>query len=82
LNAWNEIIRNSVDVKFLLFVECSFEVMEKRLIKRGETSGFSINTIIFLQVELMITLKQLKNGLIHSLLKPNQLFKFLRRKKK
>jgi len=32
-------MKNSVDVKFLLFIECSFEVMEKRLIKRGETSG-------------------------------------------
>lgn len=28
-----------VDLKFLLFFKCSFEVMEKRLIERGKTSG-------------------------------------------
>lgn len=39
LDAWNEIIKDQADVKFLLFVECSFEVMEQRLLKRGETSG-------------------------------------------
>jgi UMP-CMP kinase len=28
-----------VDFKFLLSIECSFEVMEKRLLERGKTSG-------------------------------------------
>ena len=32
---------DKVDLKFLLFFECSFEVMEKRLLKRGESSGRS-----------------------------------------
>ena len=41
LNAWNAIMQPFAQVKFLLFVECSFEVMEKRLLKRGETSGRS-----------------------------------------
>ena len=37
--SWDKIIGKQATIKFLLMFECSFEVMEKRLIKRGETSG-------------------------------------------
>jgi len=30
---------NIVDVKFVLFFSCTEEIMKKRLLKRGETSG-------------------------------------------
>lgn len=39
LSAWNSMMNHLVEFKFLLFFECSFEVMEKRLISRGKTSG-------------------------------------------
>jgi UMP-CMP kinase family protein len=41
IDAWEKVIKNDVDVSFLLFFECSEETMGKRLIKRGETSGRS-----------------------------------------
>lgn len=28
LDAWNATMKDSVDVKFLLYIECTFEVME------------------------------------------------------
>jgi adenylate kinase family enzyme len=30
-----------VELSFLMFFECTFEVMEKRLLERGKTSGRS-----------------------------------------
>jgi adenylate kinase family enzyme len=41
VNAWNNIMKDTVDVHCLLYFTCSEEVMEKRLLKRGETSGRS-----------------------------------------
>lgn len=41
LDAWEKIIKDTVDVSFLLHLTCSEETMEKRLIKRGETSNRS-----------------------------------------
>ena len=42
LNVWNKIIgKKNANISFLLFFKCSLETMEKRLIKRGETSGRS-----------------------------------------
>jgi adenylate kinase family enzyme len=38
-----KLVGTTVDVQFLLYVKCSFEVMEQRLLKRGETSGISFN---------------------------------------
>jgi len=34
-------MNDEVDVPFILFFDCPEEVMEKRLLKRGETSGRS-----------------------------------------
>ena len=36
---WAEIVGDSADVLFILFLNVSEEVMEQRLLKRGETSG-------------------------------------------
>lgn len=36
---WNKQIGAKAVVKFLLYFECSAEVMEERLLKRAETSG-------------------------------------------
>lgn len=41
LDVWNSIINDIADVKFLLYFTCTLETMEKRLLKRGETSGRS-----------------------------------------
>ena len=41
LDAWNLIIKDSVDVPCLLYFSCSEATMEKRILKRGETSGRS-----------------------------------------
>jgi UMP-CMP kinase len=41
VDAWNSIIKDSADVPCLLYFTCSEETMEKRLLKRGETSGRS-----------------------------------------
>mmetsp|Transcript_60109 Transcript_60109/g.173352 ORF Transcript_60109/g.173352 Transcript_60109/m.173352 type:complete len:275 (-) Transcript_60109:150-974(-) len=38
---WESLVGNTVDLKFVLLIECSEEVMMKRLLKRGETSGRS-----------------------------------------
>ena len=39
LKAWNEIIGDSFNVKFLLYFEVPEEELRKRLFKRAETSG-------------------------------------------
>jgi adenylate kinase family enzyme len=39
VEAWNKMMADLVNFRFLLFFECSLETMEKRLLKRGETSG-------------------------------------------
>ena len=39
LDFWHKIIGNQADVEFLLFFDCPSDILEKRLIKRGETSG-------------------------------------------
>ena len=39
VDTWDKIIGNDVDLKVVLFYDCSAEVMEKRLIERGKTSG-------------------------------------------
>lgn len=41
LNCWNEQMKDCADIQFLLFLDCPHEVMTKRLLKRGETSGRS-----------------------------------------
>jgi adenylate kinase family enzyme len=41
IDAWNKIMGEKVNLKFLLYFECSFEAMEKRLLERGKTSGRS-----------------------------------------
>jgi UMP-CMP kinase len=45
IDAWNSIIKDSADVPCLLFFNCSEETMEKRLLKRGETSGRSDDNV-------------------------------------
>ncbi|EKX52786.1 hypothetical protein GUITHDRAFT_60061, partial [Guillardia theta CCMP2712] len=39
LRGWNEIVATDVNVQFMVFLECSEEVMTERLKQRGETSG-------------------------------------------
>jgi len=41
LEAWKKIFKESVDVKFTLYYDCSLETMEKRLLERAKTSGRS-----------------------------------------
>ena len=41
LDAWKQIFKESVDVKFTLYYDCSLETMEKRLLERAKTSGRS-----------------------------------------
>jgi UMP-CMP kinase len=38
---WARVVGDAVDVAFVLYFECPEEEMEKRLLKRGETSGRS-----------------------------------------
>jgi UMP-CMP kinase len=38
-------MKNEVNMPFILFFDCPEEVMEKRLLKRGETSGRSDDNI-------------------------------------
>mmetsp|Transcript_38817 Transcript_38817/g.34506 ORF Transcript_38817/g.34506 Transcript_38817/m.34506 type:complete len:88 (+) Transcript_38817:126-389(+) len=44
-DAFKEVFGDSVDVKFTIFYECSFEVMEKRILERAKTSGRSDDNI-------------------------------------
>ena len=37
--AWMEVMGDSVKVKTLLYLGCSLETLEKRLIERGKSSG-------------------------------------------
>ncbi len=39
LEKWNEIIGDSIKLKFVLFLNCSEKTMIERVLKRGETSG-------------------------------------------
>lgn len=41
VDAWNEIIKDSINVPCLLYFSCSEETMKNRLLKRAETSGRS-----------------------------------------
>ena len=46
--AWMEVMGDSVKVKTLLYLNCTLETLEKRLLERGKTSGRSddnLNTI-------------------------------------
>ena len=36
---WNKIMGDDAELKIVLFYDCSFEMMEKRLIERGKSSG-------------------------------------------
>jgi len=41
IEEWNKIVGKTVDIKKILYYECSFETMEKRILERGKTSGRS-----------------------------------------
>jgi len=41
LTKWDEIIGDLFDVAFLLFFECSVEILEERILERAKTSGRS-----------------------------------------
>jgi len=45
IDVWNRIIGDSVEVKKILYFECSFETMEKRIMERSKTSGRSDDNI-------------------------------------
>jgi len=38
---WEKIVGDSVEIKKILYFECSFATMEKRILERGKTSGRS-----------------------------------------
>lgn len=38
-NGWHEVMGDTVEVQFVLFLDCSEEVMLDRLLKRGEAAG-------------------------------------------
>jgi len=39
VKGWEKVMGSYADVKFVLWLNCPEDVMEKRLLKRGETSG-------------------------------------------
>lgn len=39
ITEWEKLIGDSVNIKKILYYECSFETMEKRILERGKTSG-------------------------------------------
>ena len=39
LKLWNEIVGDSIKLKFVIFLNCSEKIMIDRVLKRGETSG-------------------------------------------
>jgi len=41
IDEWKRIVGDAVDIKKILYFECSFETMEKRILERGKTSGRS-----------------------------------------
>lgn len=41
IDEWKRIVGDAVDIKQILYFECSFETMEKRILERGKTSGRS-----------------------------------------
>jgi UMP-CMP kinase len=45
LEKWNEIIGDSIELKFVIFLNCSEKTMINRVLKRGETSGRSDDNI-------------------------------------
>jgi len=78
LDGWDKIVGDSVNVQFMLFMECSEEVMTERLLHRGETSGriddnaesirkrfrtYQTETMpVILQFEKMDKLKRIDSG--------------------
>lgn len=63
LDMWNKKMMKFCDVKFMLYVECSQEEMERRVMERGKSSGRSddnpetmkkrINTFVRITTPLM-----------------------------
>jgi len=49
---WNQVVGDSADVAFVLFFDCPDEVMQTRLLKRGETSGRSDDNIATIKKRL------------------------------
>jgi UMP-CMP kinase len=45
VDGWNSVMGDSVELQFVLFLECTEEEMEKRLLERGKTSGRSDDNI-------------------------------------
>ncbi len=45
VDGWKSVMGDSVDLQFVLFLECPEEEMEKRLLERGKTSGRSDDNI-------------------------------------
>jgi len=55
---WNEVVGDSADVAFVLFFDCPDEVMQNRLLKRGETSGRSDDNIASIKKRLQTFAQQ------------------------
>jgi len=45
IEEWNKIVGDSVEIKRILFYDCSFETMEKRILERAKVSGRSDDNI-------------------------------------
>jgi len=41
IDVWNQIVGDSVEIRKILYFDCSFETMEKRILERSKTSGRS-----------------------------------------
>jgi UMP-CMP kinase family protein len=39
VDAWNAQFKDKIDISFLLYLQCSAEIMTKRLLERGKSSG-------------------------------------------
>jgi adenylate kinase family enzyme len=44
-DTWKEVFGDSVKIKTLIYLRCQLETLEKRLLKRGESSGRSDDNI-------------------------------------
>nr|XP_054764177.1 UMP-CMP kinase-like [Lytechinus pictus] len=45
LSGWNEVMQDKVDLKFVLFFDCSKETCVQRILERGKTSGRSDDNV-------------------------------------
>eukprot|EP01121_Diplochlamys_sp_Union-15-3_P001044 TRINITY_DN108_c0_g1_i2.p1 TRINITY_DN108_c0_g1~~TRINITY_DN108_c0_g1_i2.p1 ORF type:complete len:205 (-),score=46.23 TRINITY_DN108_c0_g1_i2:21-635(-) len=62
---WTDIVGESADVAFVLLFECPEEVMEQRLLKRGETSGRTDDNLASIKLRFKTFLDQTLPVIVH-----------------